>query len=98
MTSNIRTNVVYLQADEEFVEILSKIRNGTGTSLVKGLQARCSESVDKDGIIATRVTASQPTNLYMSYLIMHLISLTCNLSVRTEPRPQSASAEALLSN
>lgn len=46
---------VYLQADNEFVNMLSKIRSGLGGSLVKDLKERCSAPVDLNGIVATKV-------------------------------------------
>ena len=48
---------VYLQADNEFVNMLSKIRSGQGGSLVKDLKERCSAPVDLNGIVATKVRA-----------------------------------------
>ena len=48
--------VMYVQADDEFVNMLAKIRSGQGAAFVKDLRERCSAPIDIDGIVATRVS------------------------------------------
>lgn len=45
-----------LQADNEFVEMLGQIRDGSApASLVSELRSRCSDPVESEGIVATKV-------------------------------------------
>ena len=50
--------VMHLQADDEFVNMLAKIRSGQGAAFVKDLRERCSAPIDIDGIVATRVSGA----------------------------------------